>query len=59
MSFYPYESAQLQHFKPIYLNNTVYTIVEYNITNDPRTTIMIRNIPNKYTIDDLSREIDS
>ncbi len=25
---------------------------------DPRTTIMIRNIPNKYTIKDLSEEID-
>ena len=25
---------------------------------DPRTTFMIRNIPNKYTIKDLSEEID-
>ena len=25
---------------------------------DPRTTIMIRNIPNKYTIKELSEEID-
>lgn len=29
-----------------------------NILNDPRTTIMIRNIPNKYTIKELSEEID-
>lgn len=27
-----------------------YTIEIENIRNDPRTTIMIRNIPNKYTI---------
>ena len=25
---------------------------------DPRTTVMIRNIPNKYTIKELSEEID-
>ena len=36
----------------------MYTIVAENIGNDSRTTIMIRNIPNKYTVDDLSREID-
>lgn len=29
-----------------------------NIRNDPRTTIMIKNIPNKYSIQDLSSEID-
>lgn len=35
-----------------------YTIDIVNIKNDPRTTIMIRNIPNKYTIKELSEEID-
>ena len=59
MSFYPYEQSRVQQYKPVYINNSVYSIIEYNITNDPRTTLMIRNIPNKYTIDDLSREIDS
>ena len=29
-----------------------------NIRNDPRTTIMIKNIPNKYAVHDLSSEID-
>lgn len=29
-----------------------------NIQNDARTTVMIRNIPNKYTIKELSEEID-
>lgn len=28
------------------------------ICNDPRTTLMIKNIPNKYTIHYLSEEID-
>ena len=28
------------------------------ICHDPRTTLMVRNIPNKYTIQDLSYEID-
>lgn len=30
-----------------------------NITNDWRTTIMIRNIPNKYTVNELAEEIDT
>ena len=36
----------------------VFEIDPYNIGNDPRTTLMIKNIPNKYTIQDLSNEID-
>ena len=31
-------------------DSSSYTIEIENIKNDPRTTIMIRNIPNKYTI---------
>jgi hypothetical protein len=30
-----------------------------DIMMDPRTTVMIRNIPNKYTIKELSEEIDN
>lgn len=29
------------------------------IQNDWRTTLMIRNIPNKYTVNELADEIDS
>jgi hypothetical protein len=29
------------------------------IGNDWRTTLMIRNIPNKYTVNELAHEIDS
>lgn len=41
-----------------YYDNTVFEISPINIGNDPRTTLMIKNIPNKYTIQDLSYEID-
>lgn len=37
-----------------YYDNTVFDIDPLNIGNDPRTTLMIKNIPNKYTIQDLS-----
>lgn len=36
----------------------MYLVREDDILHDPRTTIMIRNIPNKYTIKELSEEID-
>lgn len=36
----------------------VFEVRPNEIGYDPRTTIMIRNIPNKYTIKDLSEEID-
>lgn len=36
----------------------MFTIVPEYIASDSRTTIMIRNIPNKYTIKELSEEID-
>jgi hypothetical protein len=38
--------------------NECFEVSEQHITSDPRTTIMIRNIPNKYTIVDLADEID-
>lgn len=41
-----------------YYDNTVFEINPLNIGHDPRTTLMIKNIPNKYTIQDLSNEID-
>ncbi len=37
-----------------YYDNTVFQINPMNIGQDPRTTLMIKNIPNKYTIQDLS-----
>lgn len=56
MSFCQYDNLRIKS-KSSYDSN-VYSVLLDNIGNDPRTTIMIRNIPNKYTIDDLSREID-
>lgn len=41
-----------------YYDNNSFEITPMNIGNDPRTTLMIKNIPNKYTIQDLSHEID-
>lgn len=41
-----------------YYDPNVFDIDPMNIGNDPRTTLMVRNIPNKYTIQDLSTEID-
>ena len=39
-------------------NTSLYLIFPDNIQNDLRTTVMIRNIPNKYTIKEISQEID-
>ena len=36
----------------------MFLLREDEILCDPRTTVMIRNIPNKYTIKELSEEID-
>lgn len=38
---------------------SVYLVRPQQILYDPRTTVMIRNIPNKYTIKELSDEIDN
>lgn len=35
-----------------------FIITPEGLGKDPRTTIMIKNIPNKYTIQFLSQEID-
>ena len=37
---------------------SVFVVREDEIMYDARTTVMIRNIPNKYTIKELSEEID-
>lgn len=37
---------------------SVFLLRENEIMYDARTTVMIRNIPNKYTIKELSEEID-
>ena len=37
-----------------YEEGSVYLLRVDNIMSDPRTTVMIRNIPNKYTIKELS-----
>jgi hypothetical protein len=42
--------------KLAYFNS--FEINPLSIGRDPRTTLMVRNIPNKYTIQDLSYEID-
>ena len=41
-----------------YEEGSVFVVRPNEIVYDPRTTIMIRNIPNKYTIKELSEEID-
>ena len=41
-----------------YEEGSVYLVRSNEILFDPRTTVMIRNIPNKYTIKELSEEID-
>jgi hypothetical protein len=45
-SYKPYEEGSLYQVFPEYIHN------------DARTTVMIRNIPNKYTIKELADEID-
>ena len=49
-------SAFLQ--RPSYDESSVFLLRADDILSDPRTTVMIRNIPNKYTIKELSEEID-
>jgi hypothetical protein len=44
--------------KLAYFNCNSFEINPLSIGHDPRTTLMVRNIPNKYTIQDLSYEID-
>lgn len=41
-----------------YEEGSLYQVFPEYIHNDARTTVMIRNIPNKYTIKELSEEID-
>jgi hypothetical protein len=52
-----HHSYQAKQLQPSYDCNVFEVRVDI-IGYDPRTTIMIRNIPNKYTIKDLSEEID-
>jgi hypothetical protein len=42
-----------------YPEGSSFLVSSTEIGSDPRTTVMIRNIPNKYTITDLASEIDS
>lgn len=41
-----------------YEEGSLYQVFPEYIQNDARTTVMIRNIPNKYTIKELAEEID-
>lgn len=41
-----------------YYEPQTFVVRPADIGRDPRTTIMIRNIPNKYTIRELAEEID-
>lgn len=55
-------SYQLQDYAMIdktrYYDPSVFQVDLQNIGRDPRTTLMIKNIPNKYTVQNLSSEID-
>ena len=54
-----YLQLQMQYKQPIQsYDNNIFEVMPDQIGYDPRTTIMIRNIPNKYTIKQLSEEID-
>jgi hypothetical protein len=54
-----YLQLQLQYKQPVQsYDNNIFEVRPDQIGYDPRTTIMIRNIPNKYTIKELSEEID-
>lgn len=44
--------------KQKYYDPSIFIIQIENIGRDPRTTLMIKNIPNKYTIQHLADEID-
>lgn len=48
-----YENIVTEKIK--YYDMNVFEIDPLNIGHDPRTTLMIKNIPNKYTIQDLSQ----
>lgn len=47
-------SEYMMATKARYYECQVFDINPINIGQDPRTTLMIKNIPNKYTIQDLS-----
>ena len=50
-----YLQLQLQYKQPVLsYDNNIFEVRPDQIGYDPRTTIMIRNIPNKYTIKELS-----
>ena len=53
-----YLAYQLQEYalvdKTKYYDPSIFLIELNNIGRDPRTTLMIKNIPNKYSIQDLS-----
>lgn len=53
-----YNTVQNYTFQPKQISNSfegnIFEVRPDQIGYDPRTTIMIRNIPNKYTMKDLS-----
>jgi hypothetical protein len=56
---YDYYSGEMGEQKMRGYDPSVFDIDVNNIDNDPRTTIMIKNVPNKYSVQDLSAEIDA
>ena len=44
----------MQKQRSLSFENNIFEVRLQEIGYDPRTTIMIRNIPNKYTIKELS-----
>ena len=52
---FSYPSYQYSNYGfKTYEEGSVYLLRADTIMSDPRTTVMIRNIPNKYTIKELS-----
>ena len=58
-SYYPYQYTYSYYQPPLTTSPSMsFDVNVAMIGQDPRTTLMIRNVPNKYTIKDISEEID-
>lgn len=51
---YNYQTYSYSYCMKGYEEGSMFLLHEDDILQDPRTTVMIRNIPNKYTIKELS-----
>ena len=58
-NYHPDEDAHDYNYQEKYRVDPFYFVIEpTNLEKDQRTTLMIKNIPNKYTIEYLAEEID-